>query len=173
MCSHVYCDDRTPELPCLFLFLFYIYWNYWKNFWHEQPSTLQFSDCAFSTILVSFADSTLCSAEFLLETISSLLENYCDQLELNCSLLEQISNSARNFMGRRQISQFVIVTIFYLAPTIIHLQLQTLTLRPKSPFFKLRFYSSDSRPIQASHNKGPCLYTLQLFKVSSKAVSRP
>ena len=55
----------------------------------QIPSTLQSSDCNFSTILVPSTDSTFCSAQVLHETISSLLDQYSDQLELNCSLLEQ------------------------------------------------------------------------------------
>ena len=65
------------------------------------------------------------------------------------------------------------VTIYDLAPTIIDSPLRTLTLRPKSPIFKLRFHNSNSRLSQPSNNNGPCLSTRQLFKISTTAVSRP
>ena len=65
------------------------------------------------------------------------------------------------------------VTIYDLAPPIINPLLQTLTLCPKSPVFKLRFHNSNSRLRQLSNTSGPCLYTRQLFTVSEKAVSMP
>ena len=46
------------------------------------------------------------------------------------------------------------------------------TLASESPAFKLRFSNSDSKPSQASNNKGQCLYTQQLSKVPAKAASR-
>ena len=48
-------------------------------------STLQSSDCAFSTILVPSTDSPFGSAEVLHETISSLLESCSAHLELKFS----------------------------------------------------------------------------------------
>ena len=59
-----------------------------------------------------------------------------------------------------------------LGADIIYSPLQTLTLRPKPPVLKLIFHNSYSRPSQASNNKGSCLPSWQLFKVSSRAASR-
>ena len=53
------------------------------------PSTLQSSDCTFSTVPDSSADSTFCSAEVPQDTISSLLDHYSDQLEPNLQLSSQ------------------------------------------------------------------------------------
>ena len=68
----------------------------------QIPSTLQSSDCNFSTILVPSTDSTFCSAQVLHETISSLLDQYSDQLELNCSLLEQNLQLNLQFHGLKR-----------------------------------------------------------------------
>ena len=63
--------------------------------------TLQSSDCTYSTIPDSSTDSTFCSAEVLHETISSLLDHFLDQLELNCSLLKQNLQLRSQFHGMK------------------------------------------------------------------------
>ena len=88
----------------------------------QIPSTLQSSDCIFSKILVPSADSTFCSAEVLHETISSLLDHYPDQLELNFSLLEQnlqLSSQFHVLKGNLAICEN---HKYYLALTIINWQ---------------------------------------------------
>ena len=69
----------------------------------QIPLALQSSDRTFSTKLVPSTDSTFCSAEVLLEIISSLLQSYSDQLELHCSLLEQNRQLRSQFHGFRGI----------------------------------------------------------------------
>ena len=59
------------------------------------------------------------------------------------------------------------VTIYDLVLAIIDSPLQTLTLRPKSPVFKLRFHNSNSRLSQPSNNNGPSLSTRPLYQVSA------
>ena len=65
----------------------------------QIPSTLQSSDCHYSTILVPSTDSPFCSAAVLHQTISTLLDQCSDQLELNCSLLEQNLLLSSQFHG--------------------------------------------------------------------------
>ena len=55
-----------------------------------------------------------------------------------------------------------------LGATIIDSQLQTLTFRPTSPVFKLRFHNSYSRPSQPSNNNGPCLSNRSCSKFPPK-----
>ena len=63
------------------------------------PSDQQSQDCTLSNILTSPSDSAIFPADSNCDaaTISSLFERYADQLEVHCSLLEQISSSRPKF----------------------------------------------------------------------------
>ena len=63
------------------------------------PLDQQSQDCTLSNILVSTSDSAICPADAhrAAATISPLFERYADQLEVHCSLLEQISSSRPKF----------------------------------------------------------------------------
>ena len=139
----------------------------------QIPSTLQSSDCTFSTISDSSADSTFCSAEVPQDTISSLLDHYSDQLDLNCSLLEQNLQLSSQFHGLKGNLAVCESHNLRLGAENHQFAVTNSNLASEISVFKLRFHNSNSRLSQPSNNNGPCLSTRQLFTVSARTSRTP